>query len=162
MGIWNRVKSLFGAISKRNGDRELLDVVGTLIDDYHHLRRLARQIEAHAESAPYPYITERLKQIALEKDEEAGVLRERIIKLGGQPKEVELDLHSGKNHWARMVQDIADEKELEDRFLDDALRLGSESPEISDLLRQLVAGKAFHREALQDLVIKADPQAYQS
>ncbi len=162
MGIWNRVRRLFGAFSKRNGDRELLDVVGTLIDDCHHLRRLARQIEAHAESAPYPYITERLKQIALEKDKEAGVLRERIINLGGQPKEVELDLHSGKNHWARMVQDIEDEKELEDQFLDDALRLGSESPEISDLLRQLVSGKAFHREALQDLVIKADPQAYQS
>ncbi len=162
MGIWNRVRSLFGAFSKRNGDRELLDVVGTLIDDYHHLRRLARQIEAHGESAPYPYITERLKQIALEKDKEAGVLSERIITLGGQPKEVELDLHSGKNHWARMVKDIEDEKELENRFLDDALRLGSEAPEISDLLRQLVAGKAFHREALLDLVVKADPQAFQS
>ncbi len=162
MGIWNRVRSLFGASSKRNGDREPLDVIGTLIEDYHHLRRLARQIEAHAESAPYPYMTERLKQIALEKDKEAGVLRESIIKLGGNPKEVQLDLHSGKNHWARMVQDIEDEKELEDRFLDDALRLGSEAPEIGDLLRQLVAGKAFHRDALQDLVVKADPQAYQS
>jgi len=162
MGIWNRIRSLFGASSKRNGHREPLDLIGTLIDDYHHLRRLARQIEAHAERAPYPYMTERLKQIAIEKDEEAGVLKERIIKLGGQPKEVELDLHSGKNHWARMVQDIEDEKELEDRFLDDALRLGSEAPEIGDLLRQLVAGKAFHREALQDLVVKADPQAYQS
>ena len=61
-----------------------------------------------------------------------------------------------------MVQEIEEETELEDRFLDDALRLGSGSPEISDLLRQLVAGKAFHREALQDLVIKADPQAFQS
>jgi len=162
MGIWNRIRRLFGASSKRNGDREPLDLIGILIDDYHHLRRLARQIEAHAERAPYPYITERLKQIAIEKDEEAGVLKERIIKLGGQPKEVELDLHSGKNHWARMVQDIEDEKELEDRFLDDALRLGSEAPEIGDLLRQLVAGKAFHREALQELVVKADPQAYQS
>ena len=162
MGIWNRVRSLFGASSKRNGDREPLDVIGTLIDDYHRLRRLARQIEAHAESAPYPYITERLKQIALEKDKEAGALNERIIKLGGQPKEVELDLHSGKNHWARMVKDIEDEKELENRFLEDALRLGSEAPEISDLLHQLIAGKAFHREALQDLVVKADPQAFQS
>ncbi len=162
MGIWNRIRSLFGASSKRNGDREPLDVIGTLIDDYHGLRRLARQINAHAESAPYPYITERLKQIAREKDEQAGVLRERIIQLGGQPKEVELELHSGKNHWARMVQDIEDEKVLEYQFLDDALRLGSESPEISDLLRQLVAGKAFHREALQDLVVKADPQAFQS
>ncbi len=75
---------------------------------------------------------------------------------------MDLDLHSGKNHWARMVKDIEDEKELEDLFLDDALRLGSESPEISDLLRRLVAGKAFHREALQDLVVKADPQAFQS
>ena len=162
MGIWNRVRSLFGASSKRNGNREPLGVIGTLMDDYHHLRRLARQIDAHAKSAPYPYITERLKQIAREKDTEAGVLKERIIKLGGQPGELELDLHSGKNHWARMVQDIEDEKELEDQFLDDALRLGSESPEIGDLLRQLVAGKAFHREALQDLVAKADPQASQS
>ncbi len=162
MGIWNRVRSIFRASSKRNRDREPLDVIGTLIDDYHGLRRLARQIEAHAESAPYPYITELLKQIALEKDEKAGLLRERIITLGGQPKEVELDLHSGKNHWARMVKNIEDEKELENRFLDDALRLGSEAPEISDLLRQLVAGKAFHREALQDLVVKADPQAFQS
>ena len=162
MGIWNRIRNLFGASSKRNGYREPLDVIGTLMDDYHHLRRLARQIDAHAESAPYPYMTERLKKIAREKDAEAAVLKERVIKLGGQPNELELDLHSGKNHWARMVQDIEDEKELEDQFLDDALRLGSKSPEIGDLLRQLVAGKAFHREALQDLVVKADPQASQS
>jgi len=162
MGIWNRVRSLFSASFKRNGDRGPLDVIGTLMDDYHQLRRLARQIDTHAQRAPYPYMTERLKQIALEKDAQAGLLKERIIKLGGQPNEVELDLHSGKNHWARMVQDIEDEKELEDRFLDDALRLGSESPEIGDLLRQLIAGKAFHREALQDLVVKADPQAFQS
>ena len=162
MGIWNRVRGLFGSSSKRNGDSEPLDVIGTLVEDYQHLRRLARQIDAHAGSAPYPYFTERLKQIALEKDREAGGLKERIIKLGGQPKELELDIHSGKNHWARMVQDIKDEKDLEDRFLDDALRLGSESPETADLLRKIVAGKAFHREALQELVAKADPQAYQS
>ena len=75
MGIWNSIRSLFGASSKRNGDREPHDVIGTLIDDHHHLRRLARQIKAHAESAPYPYITERLKQIALEKDAQAGLSR---------------------------------------------------------------------------------------
>ncbi len=162
MGIWSSLRTLFGAPSKRNGEGESLDLLGTLMNDYHLLRRLARQIDAHAASAPYPYISKRLKRIALEKEQEARLLKERIVQLGGQPEEVEPGLRSGKNHWARMVQDSEDEKELEDQFLDDALRLGSEAPEIAELLRQLVSSKAFHRDDLQDLVAKADPQASQS
>ena len=162
MGIWNGLKTLFGASSKTNGEDTSLDLLGTLMRDYHLLRRLARQIEAHAARAPYPYITKRLKQIALEKDQEARMLKEQIVGLGGQPEEVEPDLRSGKNHWARMVQDSEDEKELENRLLDDARRFGSDAPEIGDLFRRLVASKAFHRDDLQDLVAKADPQATQS
>ena len=162
MGIWNGLKTLLGASSKTNGESKSLDLLGTLMHDYYLMRRLARQIEAHAASAPYPYITKRLKQIALEKDHEAGILKEQIVRLGGQPEEVEPDLRSGKNHWARMVQDSEDEKELEDRLLDDALRFGTDAPEIGDLLRRLVYSKAVHRDDLQDLVAKADPQASQS
>ncbi len=159
MGIWNHLRSVFGGSSKANGEPESFDITGILIKDYSLLVRLARQIHAHADGAPYPYIAKRLKEIAAEKESEAQTLKERILQMGGQPGLGGQEIRSGKNHWARMVLDAEDEKDLEDRFLDDALRIGSEAPELSDLLRKLVFSKAFHRDELQDLIAKADPQA---
>lgn len=162
MEILNRLQKFFSTHSKGNGDRELIDVVDILIEHYQNLIRLAKQITAHAERAPYPHVAQHLRQISLEQQNSANALKEKILYLGGNPQEANLELRSGKNHWARILQDIKDQKELENQLSADASRLALESPEITDLLRRIVAEEVVHRETLQDLVARADPQANQT
>jgi bacterioferritin (cytochrome b1) len=162
MEILNRLQKFFSRHSKGNGDRELIDVVDILIEHYQNLIRLAKQITAHAERAPYPHVAQHLRQISLEQQNSANALKEKILYLGGNPQEANLELRSGKNHWARILQDIKDQKELENQLSADASRLALESPEITDLLRRIVAGEVVHRETLQDLIARADPQANQT
>ena len=161
MEILNRLQKF---LSRQNGndDRELIDVVDILIEHYQNLICLAKQIIAHAERAPYPHVAQHLRQISLEQQNSANTLKEKILYLGGNPKETNLELRSGKNHWARILQDIKDQKELENQLSADASRLALKSPEITDLLRRVVAGEVVHRETLQDLVARADPQANQT
>lgn len=161
MEILNRLQKF---LSRQNGndDRELIDVVDILIEHYQNLICLAKQIIAHAERAPYPHVAQHLRQISLEQQNSANTLKEKILYLGGNPQETNLELRSGKNHWARILQDIKDQKELENQLSADASRLALKSPEITDLLRRVVAGEVVHRETLQDLVARADPQANQT
>ncbi len=161
MEILIRLQKFFSR-QKGNGDRELIDVVDILIKHCQNLIRLAKQITAHAERAPYPHVAQLLRQISLEQQNSANALKEKILYLGGNPQEANLELRSGKNHWARILQDIKDQKELENQLSADAFRLALESPEITDLLRRIVAGEVVHRETLQDLVARADPQANQT
>ena len=58
-----------------------------------------------------------------------------------------------------MVQDLQDQKALETSFFERTMRLADEAPEISDLLRKVVDAQLPHKEALLDLVARADPQA---
>ncbi len=161
MEILIRLQKFFSR-QKGNGDRELIDVVDILIKHCQNLIRLAKQITAHAERAPYPHVAQHLRQISQEQQNSANALKEKILYFGGNPLEANLELRSGKNHWARILQDIKDQKELENQLSADASRLALESPEITDLLRRIVAGEVVHRETLQDLVARADPQANQT
>lgn len=61
-----------------------------------------------------------------------------------------------------MSRDIEDQKELETRFLEHAVRLVEKAPEISELLKRIVAGEILQKETLSDLIARADPQSDQS
>lgn len=145
-----------------DGKTKGLDPAEILRIDYRALRRLAEQIGAHAERAPYPHVAQRLRQIAFEKQKSATLLKEKILSLGCELEESQPIIKSGKNHWERMVQDLEDQKTLETSVLERAVRLADESPEISDLLRKVVAAQLPHKEILLDLAARADPQATQS
>lgn len=126
---------------------------------YHDLSRLAEQIDDHADKAPYPYVTRQLNMIAAEKRAIARLLKNEILRLGGQPEESKFEVKSGKNHWERMTSDLEDQRALENQFLAHALFLMEEAPKISDLLQEVVAKQAPHRESLLNLLARADPQA---
>ncbi len=163
MKFLNRMKRLWNQSPKGRAPRKRIDSVTTLVEDYQDLRRLARQVRAHAEIAPYAYVNQRLSQIALEKEDSASRLKEKILYLRGQVIEDPVnDFHTGKNHWGRLLQDIEDQKELEDRLVEDVIFVEQESHEIGDLLREIAAKEAAHRGAFKDLLAKADPQAYLS
>ena len=145
-----------------NGKTKGPDPVEILRADYHDLRRLVEQIAIHAERAPYPHVAQRLRQIAYEKQKSATLLKEKILSLGYESEGAQPIIKSGKNHWERMVQDLEDQRTLENSFLEQAVRLADEVPEISDLLRRVVAAQLPHKDILVDLVVRADPQATQS
>ena len=160
--LWKKLQAIVRLASARNGKPDALDPVEVLSIDYQNLRRLAEQIGAHAERAPYPHVAQRLRQIASEKQKTATLLKEKILGLGYDLEESQPIIKSGKNHWERMVQDLEDQKNLETSVLERAVRLADEAPEISALLRKVVAAQLPHKEILLDLVARADPQADQS
>jgi len=160
--LWKRLQAILRPVSASNGKPKVFEPVEILRRDYHDLQRLAEQIGAHAERAPYPHVAQRLRQIAFEKQKNAAILKEKILSLGHESEGPQPIIKSGKNHWDRMVQDLEDQKTLENSFLEQAVRLADEVPEISDLLRRVVAAQLPHKEILLDLVARADPQATQS
>lgn len=160
--LWKKLEVILRLPSATNGKPDALNPGEILKADCHDLRQLAEQIRTHAERAPYPHMAERLRQIALEKQKSAIILKEKILRLGCELEEHSPIIKSGKNHWERMVQDLEDHKALENSFLEQAVRLAEEAPEISALLREVVAAQLPHKEALLDLVARADPQADQS
>ncbi len=157
--LWKKLRAIARAAFARNGKPKVLNPVEILRIDYRALRRLAEQIGTHAERAPYPHVVQRLRQIASEKQKSATLLKEKILSLGYESEGPQPIIKSGKNHWERMVQDLEDQKALETSLLEQAVRLADEVPEISDLLREVVAAQLPHKEILLDLVARADPQA---
>jgi len=130
---------------------------------YHAQLRLAEQIKAHAQAAPYPHVAERLRRIAEEKSNVCETLKGTLLKLGTYVEaEPVLAIKSGRNHWERMAQDLNDQSVLE-RMLRElsGFRL-HDDPEITELLSQVLASETAHREILTDLVMRADPQAHQT
>ncbi len=163
MEVLNRLERLWKRPAKGRGVRKRVKGVTALVEDYRDLKRLARQVKAHAEMAPYPHVSQRLNQIAQEKEESASRLKDKVVYLRDEALEESVNnFYTGKNHWERMLRDIADQKDLEDRWAEDVIFMVQESPEISDLLNQIIAEGAAHREAFQALLATADPQAWQS
>lgn len=160
--LLKKLRSIFTTSFQGNRAAELHDPVEILKASYRDLCRLAEQINTHAEKAPYPHVAERLRQIASEKRTIADAFREKVFSMGATIEEPQLDPISGKNHWESISRDIGDQKLLETRFLEQAVRLADGAPEISELLNGTVAAQMYHKEILLDLVARADPQANQS
>lgn len=160
--LLKRLQAVLRAASAKNGNVRVLDPMMALRLSYYNLCRLAAQIDDHAGKAPYPQIAQRLEQIALEKRRSVEILREKILSLQGHLDEPQPNPKSGKNHWQRMVQDLQDQKALETLLAEQSVRLAEDAPEISDLLKEIVAAQIPHSDILMDLVARADPQANQS
>ncbi len=160
--LLKRLPAALKLLSPKNENIKALDPVRTLRLSYCNLYRLAEQIDDHAEKAPYPHVTQRLKQIAMEKRKNAVVLRDKILSLEGLLDEPQPNPKSGKNHWERMVQDLQDQKALEALLTEQSFRLAEEAPEISNLLKKIATAQIPHRQILIDLIARADPQANQS
>ena len=124
--------------------------------------RLATQIKAHAELAPYPHVTQQLNHVAAEKLRSCEVLRDALRKLGSYfGDEPPGEIYSGGNHWERMVRDVRDQSALEQILSDLTGLLVHETPEESEFLGRLLVAEKAHREVLTGLLMRADPQAHQ-
>lgn len=160
--LLKKLQSVFKSASAEDGKPKIRDPVKIMRESYHDLLRLAEQINAHAERAPYPHVAQRLQQIALEKRESLTLLGEKILNLRGKLDEPQLRLKSGNNHWERISRDIEDQKAMQNKLLEQSILLAEDALEISDLLKRIGAVELSHKERLLDIVMRADPQAYQS
>ncbi len=159
MSLTETISSWFERNRAKRDERTTRTV---LADDYRELARLANQLKLHAEKAPYPFVGERLLQMAAEKDKSIALLFEGIEQLGARVAKFDASIPSGRNHWERMHQDVEDQKRVEARLTEDVSYLALEAPEYSQLLRQLVEVERRHKATLLDLLARADPQAEQT
>ena len=155
-------ETITGWFDRNRAKREERTTRTVLADDYRELARLANQLKLHAEKAPYPFVGERLREMAAEKEKSIGLLFENIEQLGARVAKFDSSIPSGRNHWERMHQDVEDQKRVEARLTDDVSYLALEAPEHSQMLRQLVEVERRHKAALLDLLARADPQAEQT
>jgi hypothetical protein len=124
--------------------------------------RLAQQIKAHAELAPYPHVTQQLNHIAAEKLRSCELLRDALSKLGSYiGDEAPGETYSGGNHWERMARDVRDQWALEQILSDLSGLLVHGAPEESEFLSRMLVAEKAHREVLTELLMRADPQAHQ-
>ena len=152
-------ETITGWFQRGRERREERTIRTVLADDYRDLAKLANQLKQHAEKAPYPFVVERLRQMAAEKEKNIALLFEGIEHLGARVAKFDSSIPSGKNHWERLHQDVEDQRRVEAKLLDDMAFLALEAPDYSRLLRQLVEVEGRHKQALLDLLAKADPQA---
>ena len=155
-------ETITGWFERSRAKREERTTRTVLADNYRELARLANQLKLHAEKAPYPFVAERLREMAAEKEKSIGLLFENIEQLGARVAKFDSSIPSGRNHWERMHQDMEDQRRVEARLTDDVSYLALEAPEHSQLLRQLVEVERRHKATLLDLLARADPQAEQT
>lgn len=159
MALTDTITSWFERNRTRREERTTRTV---LADNYRELARLANQLKLHAKKAPYPFVGERLQQMAAEKEKSIALLFEGIEQLGARVAKFDSSIPSGRNHWERMHQDVEDQKRVEARLVDDISCLALEAPDHSQLLRRLMEVEHRHKAALLDLLARADPQAEQT
>jgi rubrerythrin len=145
--------------TERDGLRQPIDVLQLI---HQRLVQLAQQLVSHAELAPYPQVTTRLRHIAREKEASADRLKKIIEKLHGTTATGTPSPAMGKNHWQRLIRDLEDQKALDDLLSRYDFMLGRQVPEVAEFLRELKTSHEAHRRALTQLIAVADPQATQT
>jgi hypothetical protein len=127
------------------------------------ISQLAEQLETHAEQAPYPQVTERLRAIADEKRSTANLLKQ----ISGNPQgssrgALNRPPVTGKNHWERLIRDLEEQRALDDFVARYQSTLIQQVPGTADLFDRIKTMHEAHRRSLLKMVAVADPQANQS
>jgi transcriptional regulator with AAA-type ATPase domain len=160
--LFKKVQDLL--LPERNTDNTRpMTAADLLVSLCEQISRLAAQLEAHAERAPYPQVTDRLRAIADEKRSIANLLKEISDNaqessrgaLNGPPG-------TGKNHWERLIHDLEEQRALDDFLARYQSTLIQQFPGTADLFERIKATHEAHRRSLLKMIAVADPQANQS
>lgn len=135
-------------------------VAGELQSLHAEYRRLARQLEAQIEEAPYPQVAERLQELVDGEERNARRVAERLVALGRHLREDGAGpIRGGGNAWARLVVMLEDYRLLLRRLSALWVRWDDENPEDAALVRGLRDTGVEHRDAVVDLIARSDPHA---
>ena len=114
------------------------------VEVYEACALLARQLEAHADRAPYPQVAERLREIVADQDTPANG--------AGQ-------IHDGNSAWERLRVSVEDYRALIRQLSQLHARWDDDRPEDAALVRQVRERAVAHREILVDLLVRSDSHA---
>ena len=124
------------------------------------ISRIVRQLESHAEAAPYPHVAERLRGIQSADEEASGALARRLVELGRQPNgSAHGAVKSGRNSWERLNVTVEDYRGLMRQLTQLWVRWDDEHPADAALIRDLIDAATRNREDLLDLAARSDPHA---
>lgn len=127
---------------------------------YAEYRRLERQLDAHADRAPYPHVAERLNALLVGEEENAASVSERLAVLGRYAEaNGKAVIRDGGNSWERLCGTLEDYRMLIRRLGQLQVRWDDESPEDAILLRDLRERASRSRSEISDLISRADPHA---
>jgi len=163
VGVWcKKLEALFLPERSDDDGARHLEPVAVLQLAHQRILQLAKQIESHAELAPYPHVAERLRQIADEKRNSGKGLKEIIENLHGSIREESQLPATGKNHWQRLIRDLEDQRALDDLLSRYEFTLTRQVPGVATFLRELERMHEAHTRSLTQLIAVADPQANQT
>jgi len=124
------------------------------------LRRIVRQLEAHAEVAPYSQVADRLRQVADAERQSVRAIGDRMIALGRQPSTAaQGELRAGRNSWERLIFDVEDYRALLRSLSQLWVRWDDEHPPDAAIVRRALDVATESRDRLNDLAARADPHA---
>jgi hypothetical protein len=152
-------------LPERNSDTGGSDMAAAdlLLALSERISRLAEQLEAHAQRAPYPQVTDQLRAIAAEKRSTANLLKQISGDAQGPSGGVlSRPPGTGKNHWERLIRDLEEQRALDDFFTRHRSALIQQFPGTADLCERIESTHEAHRRSLSKMIAVADPQANQS
>ena len=118
------------------------------------------RLKQHAEKMHYPQYREKLLQIASEKNEHAERIGQKVLALGGTLPSVPQLRSTDENSWQQLTMALEEERRSADHLAEQLRGIGSDHPEITQLLQQISAQEKKHRADITHMLMRSDPFAY--
>lgn len=130
------------------------------LDIYEACALLARQLEAHADRAPYPQFAERLREIVADQQAHLRRVGARLASLGrNAPANGAGLIRDGHSAWERLRLSVEDYRALIRQLSQLHARWDDDRPEDAALVREIRERAVAHREILVDLLARSDSHA---
>lgn len=135
------------------------DPIEELVEDYVAETRMAAQLRAHADRAPYPRSAAALRSLAAVEDRHAAWLQAEIEARQARAEPWRGEVAGGRNHWERLRRDLEEADRKRKRYLEQAIAWDPGYPELAELAHRIEAEEARCRAVLEELMARSDPQA---
>ncbi len=141
----------------RTEESRVADELETLYAEY---RRLERQLDEHAERAPYPHVAGRLKALLATEEVNAASVAARLAELGRYAEtNGAVVLRDGASNWERLLGTLEDYRSLVRHLGQLKARWHDDRPEDAMLVSGLRDQASRNRSEISDMIARADPHA---
>lgn len=140
-----------GASDKKEHQR----ILSYLSVDYAAAVRIAANLSSHARWIPYPFLVNRLKEIADEMRAQAEVIRAKVVELGGNAPLVNVDSREAvefRQNVKRLVKDMEEHATMSETFVHQKNNIRDEG--IIKLMNAITFEMQKQKEELLDIVMR--------
>ncbi len=150
--IWTSVRDYLNPDSQRR----FLEI---LSEEYIEKSENVIKFTDYAAHMTYPQFRENLLRIANEEQGDVHWLAKHITASGGDIPQISFSPRPGKNDWERLLMALEKKKRHVSDRVDRFVQLQRIDPEIGEELRRMRHEEEIHREQIQAMVMRSDPQA---